>query len=80
MTFVVIGILFFGSSSIIDKSISPIYVIESVLGIGVAVIDKKWGFIPFSVSLLRCPTPNRCCSSIITSPRFLKFTSSWIIA
>ena len=51
MTFVVIGILFKGSSSIIDNSISPLYVIDNVLGIGVAVIAKKLGFSPFATRL-----------------------------
>ena len=42
--------LFFGNSSIIDKSISPLYVIARVLGIGVAVIAIKLGLVDFDRS------------------------------
>ena len=51
-----------------------------VLGIGVAVITITSGRLPLFISLLLCSTPNLCCSSVITNPKFLKSTSSWIKA
>ena len=54
---------------------------ESVLGIGVAVITSWWGDVlpalPFARSASLWCTPNRCCSSTMTSPRFLNSTSFW---
>ena len=50
---------------------SPYAVSASVRGIGVAVITSRCGApcpSPLSRSFARCATPNRCCSSITTSP------------
>ena len=47
---------------------------ERVLGIGVAVIDKTCGDVPFSINNFLCSTPNLCCSSIIINPKSLKLT------
>ena len=72
--------LFGGNSSIIDMSKSPYSINAKVLGIGVAVITNTSGFFPFSAILVLCFTPNLCCSSVTTSPRFLNTTFSSIIA
>ena len=49
----------------------------NVLGIGVAVITRMWGETElFSAKAARCLTPNRCCSSVITSAKSEKATSS----
>ncbi len=61
-------------------SISPNAEIDSVLGIGVAVINKTFVSAPFSRNFLRWFTPNRCCSSMITNPISLNATSSCISA
>ena len=65
-----------GILSIIDKSKSPQIVKASDLGIGVAVIESKCGILSlFSrQSSFLCLTPNLCCSSIITRPKFLNST------
>ena len=63
-----------------ETSRSPYTVIASVLGIGVAVMTRTSGTIPFFRSAARWTTPKRCCSSITTSPRFRKTTPSWIRA
>ena len=68
-----------GSSFIIEKSKSPYILIASVLGIGVAVMTKICGgylFLYHNFALWA--TPNLCCSSIITIPRFLNKTLSSI--
>ena len=50
-----------------------------VLGIGVAVNIKIWGeVIPFWDKLALWATPNLCCSSITTKPRFLNLMFGWI--
>jgi len=72
--------LFGGSSSIIDISKSPYKIKASVRGIGVAVITNTSGFFPFSAILVLCFTPNLCCSSVTTNPKFLNSTFSSIIA
>ena len=69
-----------GNSSIIEISKSPYNIKANVLGIGVAVITNTSGFSPFSAILVLCFTPNLCCSSVTTKPRFLNFTLSSIIA
>src|SRR3989344_77850 len=56
-----------------------------VLGIGVAVIERRWGIgLIFNLesrqSLARCSTPNRCCSSNTTRAKSPNFTLSWIKA
>ena len=56
----------------IDTSRSPYVVSASVRGIGVAVITSTSGCSPFARSVARCSTPNRCCSSMTTSPSSLK--------
>ena len=49
----------------------------SVLGIGVAVMTRICGGLMFLVqSLALCLTPNRCCSSTMTSPRLWNCTGS----
>ena len=77
---VMIGFLPFGSSSIMVKSKSPFIVIARVLGIGVAVIVRICGFCDFFLNAKRCLTPNLCCSSITTAPRFANSMLSWIRA
>ena len=72
--------LFGGSSSIIDISKSPYKISASVLGIGVAVITNTSGLLPFSAIFVLCFTPNLCCSSVTTNPKFLNITLSSIIA
>ncbi|MNL34950.1 hypothetical protein D3C87_1569480 [compost metagenome] len=53
----------------------------SVRGIGVAVMINWCGHMrpptPFCRNASLCCTPKRCCSSMITSARFLNCTSSW---
>ena len=61
-----------------DISISPYIVRAYVLGIGVALIDNISGVIPLFLKVFLWLTPNLCCSSVITSPKFLNFTSSCI--
>ena len=65
---------------IIEISKSPYKINAKVLGIGVAVITKTSGLFPFSVIVLLCLTPNLCCSSVTTKPKFLKITFSSKIA
>ena len=70
-----------GSSCSSETSRSPNTVIATVRGIGVAVITSMCGgagALPRSAS--RCSTPNRCCSSITTSPSSANCTWSWISA
>ncbi len=43
-----------------------------VRGMGVAVMTRSSAARPFSASVRRCATPNRCCSSTITRPRSRK--------
>ena len=50
---------------------------ESVRGMGVALIMSWCGSLPLPVSARRCATPNRCCSSTMASPSRSKATSSW---
>src|SRR3989344_7784751 len=52
----------------------------SVLGIGVAVIDSRCGVFSdlFIAKDALCLAPKRCCSSIITSAKFLNLTLSCI--
>ena len=57
-----------GVSRITDTSRSPYTVSASVRGIGVAVITSTSGQSPLPRSVARCSTPNRCCSSMTTSP------------
>ena len=71
--------LFGGNSSIIDISRSPYKINARVLGIGVADITNTSGFcplLPFLAILFLCLTPNLCCSSVTTSPKFLNSTLS----
>ena len=63
-----------------DISKSPYKINASVLGIGVADIAIISGFCAFAAIVLLCFTPNRCCSSVITKPKFLKTTFSSNIA
>ena len=79
------GFLPGGSSSITEISRSPYKLMASVRGMGVAVITKIWGGkappslpcgLPLCHSLDRWATPNRCCSSTMARPRFLKLTLS----
>ena len=74
-----IGLLFLGGVFKIDKSLAPISENCKVLGIGVAVIDKISTFSFFSFILSFTLTPNFCSSSIIRSPRSLKFILSFDI-
>ena len=55
---------------------SPYRISANVLGIGVAVITSTSGLTPFPTMLALCLTPNLCCSSVTTSPKFLNSTSS----
>ena len=70
-----------GSSSITETSRSAYAVIARVRGIGVAVMTSWCGRSPprspLSRSASRWPTPNRCCSSTMTSPRSAKATCDW---
>ena len=43
-------------------------------------MTSKWGSVPLADSFARWPTPNRCCSSVITSPRLAKTVASVISA
>jgi hypothetical protein len=43
---------------------------------GVAVMNRASALRPFSMSRLRWSTPNRCCSSMMTSPQSCATTSS----
>ena len=61
-----------GRVRIVDTSRSPNTVIATVRGIGVAVRTSTCGAVPFARSVSRCSTPNRCCSSMTTSPRSAK--------
>ena len=72
--------LFGGSSSIIDISKSPYNINANVLGIGVADIAIMSGFCPLFEIVARCFTPNLCCSSVTTNPKFLNITFSSSIA
>ena len=77
--FVTIGVRPGGSSSNTLTSKSPYTVIAAVRGIGVAVITNTSGVeasAPFLPSAARCSTPNRCCSSITTTPRLANCTPS----
>ena len=74
--YVSIFFLFGGSSSIIEISRSPYKIRANVLGIGVAVITNSSGLFPFATIFPLCLTPNLCCSSVTTNPKFLKTTSS----
>ena len=55
---------------------SPYKINAKVLGIGVAVITNTSGFCPFSTIVVRCFTPNLCCSSVTTNPNLLNITFS----
>ena len=59
-----------GSSSTMEMSRSPKRISESVRGMGVADMTSTLGASPFSPSIVRWRTPNRCCSSVTTRPRF----------
>ena len=78
-TKVLTGVLYSGALSMMLMSRIPDSAKLSVLGIGVAVKVKtstsERNFFSFSL----WATPNLCSSSIITKPRFLNFTSSWMI-
>ena len=74
--YVSIFFLFGGNSSIIEISKSPYKINANVLGIGVAVITNTSGFLPFAIIFSLCLTPNLCCSSVTTNPKFLNSTSS----
>ncbi len=50
---------------------------ESVRGMGVALIIIWCACVPLEASARRCSTPKRCCSSTIASPSLANFTSSW---
>ena len=54
-----------------ETSRSPYISSASVRGMGVADMTSRWGARPFWDSLERWPTPKRCCSSVMTSPRSL---------
>lgn len=62
-----IGCRFAGSSSMMEISRSPYKIIASVRGIGVALMTSTCGSPPFLLSISRCATPKRCCSSVITN-------------
>ena len=78
--FVRIGLRPAGSSSIAETSISPNRIMARVRGIGVADMTRQSGSVPFSLMSDRCRTPKRCCSSVITSPRWANRTPGWISA
>ncbi len=72
-----------GISSSTERSRSPKMTIAAVRGMGVAVITSRSGSAassersrPLSRSAARCSTPKRCCSSMTTTPRARKRTSS----
>ena len=70
-----------GNSLRVEISKSPKTVIATVLGIGVAVITRRWGgCFAFIRSASRCSTPNLCCSSTTTRPRSSNSTPSEIRA
>ncbi len=71
-----------GISSSTDTSRSPYRVIDSVRGMGVAVMMSRSGCGPsaFSRRLTRWCTPKRCCSSTTARPRRAKRTPSWMRA
>ena len=75
-TYVCIGYLSCGASSMTDMLLMPDKAMCMVLGIGVAESDStstfSLSFFIFSLSL----TPNLCSSSIINRPRSLNLTSS----
>ena len=55
--------------------ISPVFYSENVSrGIGVALMTSTCGSPPFLLSISRCATPKRCCSSVITNAR-LSYTT-----
>ena len=62
--------------SIVEISISPNNVDAKVRGIGVALINRKSAWLPFCFNARRWSTPNRCCSSATTKPRFWNCTVS----
>ena len=66
-----IGCRFAGSSSMMEISRSPYKIIASVRGIGVALMTSTCGSPPFLLSISRCATPKRCCSSVMTTANFL---------
>ena len=74
-TSVWIGCLFAGGVLIILKSLAPIKLKCSVLGIGVAVKVKQSTLVLKVFNFSLCPTPNFCSSSITINPRSLKCTS-----
>ena len=76
---VVIGCLPFGISFNTDTSRSPNTVSCKDRGIGVAVIVSRCGALSlgdFNINFCLCSTPNRCCSSIITSDKSWNTVSS----
>ena len=70
-TVVLIFFLLLLTVLIVEISKSPKTVNPSVLGIGVADKNKASTQLFSSNNLLRALTPKRCCSSIITNPKFL---------
>src|SRR3989344_4298632 len=69
-----------GISSRYDISKSPYNVRATVRGIGVAVIVRRWGFLPLFLMIPRCSTPKRCCSSITMKPRLSNLIFSYSTA
>ena len=62
-----------------SKDLRMLYLVGAILsGVGVAVIIKTSGLLPFASALAFCKTPNLCCSSIITRFKFLNLTLSCI--
>ena len=58
-----------GRASMMVTSRSPYRVSDRDLGMGVAVMTRRWGALPFSRSMARWTTPKRCCSSTTMSAR-----------
>ena len=64
-----------GGVPMIDRSRTPIIAMCSVRGMGVAVSVSTSTSLRSFLSCSLCLTPNRCSSSMTTSPRSLKDTS-----
>ena len=64
----------------IEISKSPYNIKANVLGIGVADIAIISGCCDLDAIVERCFTPNLCCSSVTTNPKFLNTTFSSNIA
>ena len=62
--------------AVLKAGLSPVIIVTlDVLGIGVADIKRiSHSLSPLFASSILCLTPNLCCSSITTKPKFLKKT------